>query len=97
VLLGLIAAGAPCAEARHATAMPPLPLGESYIHHHLEHLFIIPTITSWQTRCLMEYIFPMIYYIIMPRFEGLLVYGNCDIVYFNGCIYVVNFYDGLVY
>jgi hypothetical protein len=35
---------------------PPLPLGETHLHHYAHHLFIIPTVISWQTRCLMQYI-----------------------------------------
>jgi hypothetical protein len=42
--------------------LPPLPLGKAHLHHHLQHILIIPTVTSSQTWCVVQnYYFPMTY------------------------------------
>jgi hypothetical protein len=48
---------------------PPLPLGEAHLHHLIQHFFIIPTVISWQTWCVVQSIIFPWFIVSMSKFE----------------------------
>jgi hypothetical protein len=62
-------ADAGCRRRRMWAPSPPTLPGEAPLHHHLQHLLIIPTVISWQTWCVVQSIIFLWSIISISKFE----------------------------